>query len=467
MSEESPTSEAVRLEPLSLAWRLFAAPETLIVLLGVLALVLLLGASIPQIPDLGVDDPQAWLAVQPGPWGQSGGLLYALGFFDIHNAFWFHLLLALTGLTLFVWFVESVDLAWRATGREGWTPIAFVSWGRHAPKLHVSTRHSVEETLARIHDFLNQNGYSWSNVPGLPAPNLVAGRRKLLLWLAPVLFGTLLVVLVSLAIGGIRDWRSQDWQPAPGESRTVGHDKAYAVRLDAFEMEQDEEGRLRAYQSEISWLEDGTVVSSSIVGVGRPAALQGVTVRQIGYVPAVTIRGRDGFGQPLAFQTGEEQGTSTEVEMSFPASSTQQVLLVSGHDLILAFAFEPLCAEGKPALHVARLDGAGNGQQALAVLYESGSLAVDALHVEVALDYRPILRADHRPAFQVVVGGMILAVIALAVGWLVPPRLVWIALGGSGEDRTLVRILALPGAKGSRWLPVLADDIREAVADDA
>jgi hypothetical protein len=62
---------------------------------------------------------------------------------------------------------------------------------------------------------------------------------------------------------------------------------------------------------------------------------------------------------------------------------------------------------------------------------------------------------------------MVLVVIALAAGWVLPPKLVWIAVGQREEDKTLVQVLALPGAGIYRWLPQLTDRLRRMLRDDA
>jgi hypothetical protein len=73
MAEQTPG--ASRFEPLSALWRIFAAPLTLLILMGLLALILALGTLIPQIPARATVDPQAWLSVLPGFLGQAGGPL--------------------------------------------------------------------------------------------------------------------------------------------------------------------------------------------------------------------------------------------------------------------------------------------------------------------------------------------------------------------------------------------------------
>src|SRR5512136_2509962 len=103
-----------RPEPFSLVWRFFAAPATLLTLLALLAAALILSTLIPQIPPDASTNPQHWLTLQPEALSPSNDLAQALGLYGIYNAFWFRLLLVLTGLALFVWAAEAAELAWRA-----------------------------------------------------------------------------------------------------------------------------------------------------------------------------------------------------------------------------------------------------------------------------------------------------------------------------------------------------------------
>src|SRR5690606_26192083 len=100
----------------SVLWRVLSAPQTLLVLMGLLALTLALGTWIPQIPPEESSDPQAWLAAQPGLFGQASSLVRTLGLYGLYRTFWFRLLLVLSGLALFVRAVDAAGLALQATG---------------------------------------------------------------------------------------------------------------------------------------------------------------------------------------------------------------------------------------------------------------------------------------------------------------------------------------------------------------
>ena len=165
MAEETP--KQARFEPLSALWRALAAPQTLLVLMGLVALAFALGMLVPQIPPQAASDAQAWLAAQTGLFQQASGPIRALGLFDLFHTFWFHLLLALTGLCLSVRAMESMDWAWRATGSTSWTQrtedvhVAFAAWGRHPPQFSFSSSLPADRAKARLGERFRGQGY-WS-----------------------------------------------------------------------------------------------------------------------------------------------------------------------------------------------------------------------------------------------------------------------------------------------------------------
>ena len=447
-------------------------PQALMVLLGFVALAVVLGTVIPQIPPQAVDDPQAWLALQLGVLGQASGLIYAMGLFDVYHAFWFHMLLALTGLTLFVWCVETASLAWKAAVQKRWAAADFASWGRYAPRIRLYSSHSPQTALPRLCEVLDQTGYSWIDVPGLANSNRVAVRRAPALWAEPVVYGALLAMLLGMGVVSSWGWQAQDWQPAPGESHSVGHGTGLMVRLDEFEVRQDEVGRLLDYGSKVTWLQDGAAVGQGMVSTGHPVMLPGVTVRQAGYVPVIRMRGKDDTGRPLTFQAeAESLSVSNDIEVVLATPDDQALILVLGHDRFLALTFEPACAQSKPALQMLLLqagspDASSAEQRAQVVIDESGLVELENLHIEVELAYRPILGAEHRPGVGLILAGMMVALIAMAAGWLVRPRLLWITVSAGEGGSALVQILALPKARGSLWRQPLAARLGEMLADD-
>jgi hypothetical protein len=337
----------------------------------------------------------------------------------------------------------------------------------HASQIRLPASLSLEDVQERLGGFLDERRYRHAELPDLPVLNWVVARRAFLLWARPVIYGALLLTLVSLAIVDGWGWQSEDWRPAPGESLAVGHNNPITVRLDAFDMQFGEDGRLDGYQSVVTWLQDATVdvkdpgPRQAVAGVGRPATLDGVSVRQVGYVPAVKLRGWDDSGRQVALQVGGDTAASSgEAEVSFSSAEAQPLIFVPSQDLFLLLAFEPLCSEGKPALRVDIVRNGGASQQTLDILYKSGSIAAKGLRLKVDLAYHPVLRLDYRPAMALVVVGLALALVALLVSWIGSPRLFLISAGSEQEDLIELQVLVPSYLRGGWWLPDLEDQLR-------
>lgn len=466
MTDQIRTFKTRRLEPLSMLWRALAAPQTLMGLLGCLAIALALGAAIPQIPTEARSNPQAWVESQFGLYGPAGGLVSALGLFDIFGSFWFRLLLVCCGLALLVRAVESAELAWRVNGSKGPAAVAFGSWFDHAVALDVRSSLPVAEAQSRAGDSLGRQGVRWAPVPDQAVATLVASRRGPVLWARPVAYCALLLALGGLVVLQTRGWQNADWLPDSGESQAVGHGSPYTLRLDAFDLDRDRAGRLRGYQSQITWLEGDQAIGQVRAGAGQPATRQGITIRQVGFVPQLRVRGWDKAGRPLALQTeAEDVGIPAEVEISFATPQAQPLLFLPRQDLFFVFSFEALCTQGQPALHVDLLRDGGAERQRLQTLHDSGPVPFDGLTLDVTMAYRPILRVDHRPGTALVLAGMVLALLALGVYWLGQPRLARIAVTPGVTGPTLVQVVVQAAMGGRRWASHLAEALREALAD--
>ena len=386
MAEDTPAQRASHLEPLSVLWRTLALPQPLLVCLGLLALAVALGTLIPQIPPQARNDPQAWLAVQSGPLPPSNSLIRALHLYDLYHSFGFRLVLAFSGLLLFVRAVDAAELAWRATRPAPWPPGAFAFWGANATQVTVPSPAGPESTTTRIRQFLAQQGLRWTEVAGLPHPNLVAAGRPLAAWVRPVGYVALLLALIGLAITGTWGWQAEDWVPAPGDVRAVGHGTGYQVRLDSFGTPSDAAPGLCDSRSAITWLAGDAPLRQDVVSSGQPSTLRGLALRQVGVVPQVTLHARDEDGRPvLLLPEGADQALSGQVEVHFLSSDDQPLVLFPSHDLFLTLAFVPAGRDGHPALDVTLARNGGAEAASLGRLYEGGTLAFDGFQVDVSL----------------------------------------------------------------------------------
>ncbi|MGD8904392.1 MAG: cytochrome c biogenesis protein ResB, partial [Anaerolineae bacterium] len=341
------TERASRFEPLSALWRVLAAPQTLLILVGLLAFALAASSVIPQMPASHASDPQAWLAMQAGVWAQAGDIFHLLGIFNIAGSFWFRAFLALAGLCLFVRMADSLELTWRVTRREPWTRASLAAWGSHPPRVQLTLPTPPEGAMERLGTFLARQGYATRSVSDLPVPAVVAIRRGLVLWTRPLAYGSLLLALVCLTVVSAWGWQGEPWRPLEGERHSIGPDETYSVRLDSFGTVSDGGEQTSEYASTVTWLEGDSVVRQGMVGAGQTLAYAGITLRQVGYVPVVRMRGWDGDDQPLMLETeGDVLSMTGEAEIRFDSAADAPLVLVPNEDLFLMLSFEQDC-EGR------------------------------------------------------------------------------------------------------------------------
>ena len=465
MAQDTPVQS--RFDPLSGAWRLFAAPLTLLVLGGLVSLTMAVGLFLPQIPLQEAGDPQAWLVVTASRLGAAGDLFLVLGLFDLFHTWWFRLLLVLTGLCLFVRAIESAELAWHATARRPGSPIGPPPWAAPPPERHLESPLDPEEIQTRLETLFSRMGYRWTEKPTPPVPGGLAVRRGMVLWARPLGYAALLLALAGLVIAAGWGWLGDEWQPVRGESQAVGHGTPYLVRLDAFDLQVDDHQRLRNDSSQITWLEGEAEVQQDTIALGRPSSRRGATVRQVGFVPVVRLRGWDRDGRLLSLETAEDAlSLMGEVEIRFASVEARPFVLVPAQDLFLALTFEPICAEGRPALHVETVRGETSEGGPEKILYDSGSFMVEDLRFEIDLSFVPILRADFRPGMTLAVGGLALFVGSLVALWIALPRLAWISSEPGEDEKNILRVQMLPGADGDRQLLHLTRRLEEVLCRD-
>jgi len=466
MSEENRSSGMARWDPLGALWRLLAAPQTLMVLLGVLALLLAGGALISQMFPRAEGEPQPWLLEQGGAWGGWRGFAQALGLFASYRAAWFQALLGLIGLCLFVRLIESVEVAWHALGPGRWSTSSFAFWGGAAPQARIVVAGFPGDARDEMRRLLLSEGYSWFDVAGPASSNAVIGRRLWGLWARVAVYGGLIAALVGLAILGDWGWQSEAWQPSPGTSQELGHGGPFSVRLDAFDLWQSQAGQLRGAESQVTWLVEGAAIQQATVSAGRPSSWRGMTVRQTAYVPVVRMRAWDDEDRLLTLQAaGNELLMPGEIEVVFATPEDRPLVLIPGQDRFLVLAYEPHCADRRASLGVSLVRNGESDGRALGTLHESGALTAEGLRLQVDLAYRPVLRVDYRPGMGLILAGAALALLGLAVIWIMPFRLAWVAVEEGEGQTTAVRLLAPAGAQGRRWLLHLADHLRDRLGE--
>jgi len=452
---------------MSVVWHAFAAPQTLLALMAVAVLILAAVGLVPHDSLEGLNESESWLTVERGPLSRYTDLLLALGLFDLAGSVWFRLLLALVALAFVVRMIDAIDLAWRAGRRREWSALPDLPWLHTAPQVDLAVPVSCDRVWEVSTGLLEEEGCDWADVEEGDTCEIVAACHPRRLWLRPVAYAALLVAIAGLWVAATWGWQGEAWQPLPLEIQAVGRDTADAVRLDAFDLRVNARGQLVDYRSRVTWLREGAELQPDLAGIGQPARLDGVALRQISYAPVVRMRAESGDGRVLLLQMPGQPGQGREVVTArFVSLDDQPLVFLPQRERFFTLVFEEAgCAAGFPAVHIYEIEQGGQQRNKVAALLDSGQVTLDDLVLDVELSYVPVLRLDYWPGMSVAFAGAGAGLLALVAAWLLPGRLLWLcAVPRTGGTRVEVR--AWPGARAGRYVRSFAALLDEKVGSD-
>lgn len=266
-------------------WRFFASLKTGLALLGLLALVNLVGSFILQHDQ-----------VAPGQIERTYSpttlkILDALGLFDLYHSWWFILLLTLTGISLII---ASIDIWPRFWSRVvAWQPE--LSPGEYQQKdLNNSFKvqsYSFDILQKKIELFLKKH---------FAAPWVHVSREKLAFFAQRgrwshlgvfVIHTGLLLILIGGFIGmrygfegqiKLRKGTASDLffdERGRGKAQPLG----FTIRCNDVWMERYPDGSPKAYYSDLDVIENGQVVKSKTIRVNDPLGYKGIHFYQATY----------------------------------------------------------------------------------------------------------------------------------------------------------------------------------------
>ncbi|HNS52340.1 MAG TPA: cytochrome c biogenesis protein ResB [Anaerolineae bacterium] len=441
MAERVLAERSSRPDPLNVVWHVLAAPETLLAFLGLLVVTLVATGFVPQLPLAARSNPLQWLATQPNVAGSAW--IRALHLYAIAHTLWLRLLLGFLAALLLVRLARSADVACHASARRLWSLPRLHAWSRRAREEWDLGVPAVE-AIGAVRQRLGNRGLRWFPAAATAGAAHVASRRRWALWAAPFVYAGLLAALAGVQLVLAWGWQSEPWQPNPGESRAVGAEGVTTVRMESFALRRGDSGKVTSATTEISWTGENELGRSTLA-TGRPARLRRLAVRQLGYVPLLSIRGWDEEGRPLLLQEETGSGLPTDLRVEFPSPEARPVLFLGERDQLLVLSFEPGGRSGQPVLELTRTAGAGAQQTPAGMLYESGTVNLDGMRLQVEMTFRPILQADYLPGVGLVIGGCALALIALAFLWLVRPALLWVSAIPGAAGTSVVRLFEVAG----------------------
>jgi hypothetical protein len=380
-------------------WYGCSAPETLMVVLALLAVTVVVAGVFPQQPP-GLQDAAAerWLASAAGGYPGVGAFLRQIGVFDVLAGLWLRVLLAAVALIIALRLAVQADAlaAMLRVRREASTPEESVTdHPQSATGIPQAASHNPQST-----------------VPSVTGPLLA--------------YAGALVLLVGLLLNGLAGWRATDITLAPGASTALGH--AGAPKLSLLELTGSEANPVAS----IGLAEGANAppADAGQISFGVPIRRAGLWIALQSAGPALQAKASDGRARPLLLQSlepGLRQGeVSEEIHLLFrQMQSEQEFALPSANISFRVVSYPSLPEKGieTPVFLVEAYQGDDPAPVLSSLVMDEASLALNGVTVDLVRDRYAIVDATYLPGLvPLLAGGVaILAGLILSL-WSWPRR---------------------------------------------
>ncbi|HUS69816.1 MAG TPA: cytochrome c biogenesis protein ResB [Anaerolineae bacterium] len=455
---------------LDLFWRALGSRSATVALMIVLILALTCGAILPQGSDvLAADPPQyaQWRAEVQARYRQWADPLSNLGLFSIRESYWLTITLVLLVVNLVLCSVDRFDEARRRR-----QPVPEYFARALSIPLHVQDfllEGEQESVMARLRQLLESRRYSVEvqesgSVVYLAAQRFAAGE-----WMSLLGHSGLVLVVVSLIIGGRLAWREQGIALSPGQEYQAQQDPSLSFRLDHFEAELYASGEAKSYAASVTVLENGSEVARGPVVPGAPLRYRGLSLHQLSHGPLVGVRATDADGAALSMRALAPSGAVIQEANLLLDEETEGYLTVPDRNLLLRIVYQSGAtseAPGSPSLLVQAYHGGTTELILSETLSNTGTLEIYGDSYAIEWGQYGVFGIASDPTAGPLLAGSVALLSGITASVLFRPRFLWAAIRGQ-EGVTEIQLLD-PGQEyqvmGTREFRVLMSELEEALS---
>ena len=434
-------------------WRLFSSPYLTLALAVAVALALLVAAALPQQPEAAHSDAvlrSQWLALVHRRYPTTGETLLAVGALNVFHALWFRLLIALLVFNLCLGLINLAETVWQSRHSLAVRrPESFFAEENSTVSLTTSlpwdealgrTRRALAATLARPREEHAQE-VAYFHADSGPWP----------LWGALALHVGVLLLIAGGLVSGRFAWQTEAIRLGVGQQAAV-HGTRYVLRLDDMAVEDGD------FRAGVVLLEGGEEARRGVITSWRPLRGGGLTVRGVGYGPAVVVRATDNTGQPLMLQSFvEEAEPSRSVYLSFGAPGEERHFAVLERGLVVRLV---LIARGDadagPSFHVQAYQGNSVEPVFDGTLVASDQVEIAGDYYLVDVEHYALLQARHDPGQGIVILGLLLACGGMMLMMWKPRAQAWALVAAEGGGVT-VKVRGAAKERDQRFVCLIAE----------
>jgi hypothetical protein len=458
-----------RTDVLDLCWRALGSRGAAVALTTAVILAFACGAILPQRPDALVADQSQyaqWRAEVQTRYGQWADPLSRLGLFSVRDSYWITIPLLLLLVNVVLCTVDRLDAARRR--RLPVPEYLARALTMPAPPQDFLLEGDREAITTRLRELLEGRRYSVKIQQTGSAAYLAARRFAACEWMSLLGYGGLVLVVVSLVVGGRLAWQEQGIALSEDQEYEAKHDPSLSFRLDHFRAELYPGGEAKSYEASVTVLEDGREVASGPVLPGAPLRYRGVSFHQLSHGPLVGVSAKDADGIPLSMRALAPSGAIMQKVNLLLDEETEGYLTVPDRNLLLRIVYQSGSTSGasaSPSLLIQAYHGGTTELIFSGTLSKSGTLEIGGDLYAIEWGQYGVFAIASDPTAVPLLAGLLTLSAGITASVVFQPRFVWAAIQGqenvtriqlldSGQERPLAKTYGLPD-----WISELAQDL--------
>lgn len=453
-------------------WRFFGSARLASVLLLVLALAVVLGILLPQMPgQMDAAERARWLAVVQDRYPLWAWFLEKAGLFDIHDSPWFRLLLATLVFSLLIGLVERLEPIWHSFRQPNiqQEDHFFTDAARQTSLAVVSSIEQIEQEVETLSTLLKRHLYRVWVERGGDRVYLYAERFRFREWSLFLVHGGLVLIVVGVVLGTRFGRWEEEIILSPGLAYDIGQGVGFQLRLDTLQADSAPQ----QMAATVTVLRAGKEVKRATIDDTHPLVVEGISFHSLSHGPLLRVKGIDAQGEPILLQPFvKDMEAQEEISLLFFAAQDERYFSAPALNIIVQVTFYHSLSE-RGFSSAGFLIRAYHSEETellidkfIPIPFQQGaSIQVEDMKYQIDMDHYAVLRAVRDPASGLVMVGALIGLGGLILSLCFSPSRLWATIAVGKKNEAEIRLAAAADDFPERRWAALAEEIRERLSD--
>ncbi len=458
-------------------WRFCGSVRWAAILLLLLALAVVLGILLPQIPDqMDAAEQARWLVMMQDRYPVWTWLFEKAGLFDVYDSLWFRLLLAALVFSLLINLVERLESIWRSLRQpDVRREEHFFAHAAHQTSLAVvssieQVEEQMEQAVETLSALLKRHIYRVLVEREGDRVYLYAERFRFDEWGLFLVHGGLALIVVGVVLGSRLGRWEEEVILSPGLAYDVGRGAGFQLRLDALHAGSAPQ----QMAATVTVLKAGKEIKRATIDAAHPLAVEGISFHSLSHGPLLRVKGADAQGQPILLQPFvKDTEAQEEISLLFFAEQDERYFSAPALNIIFQVTFYRSLSE-RGFSSAGFLIRAYRSEETELLIDEfvpllwqqDTSIQVEDVRYQMYMDYYAVLRAVRDPGWGLVVLGALIGFGGLILSLCFSPGRLWATVAVEGKDEARIRLAAAQDDLPERQWAALVEEVRERLGDE-